>query len=146
MQITIPIKSYLKKYLTKKYGSELILSRKSSLGIHLLELLEGDFNPKELVPATGDDIYLLNIGEFYSNTKGVTIHTSRINNISAYLDKVFLESLFEHVKIYKANYNQELPAIRQFLEFYDITDNDLRYDSVYRTYKRYKQKGQILHS
>lgn len=144
MNITIPVKKYLLKYLTNKYGPQLTLSKTTSLGIHILELLEKDFDPRDIPKLKCEECYTIHLGEFYRNSKGVTIHPSNLNNISNYLDRVFQEHLFEHVKIYKSLYNQELPGIRQFLEFYDISENDVKYDSIYRTYKRYKAKGQIL--
>lgn len=144
MKITIPVKGYLKKYLTGKYGPEFTLSKKTSLGIHLLHLLEKEFDPKSIPYFSGEENYTISLGEYYSNTYGVTIHPSNINDIANYLDKVFQEHLFEYVKMYKSKHNQELPGIRQFLEFYSITEVDVRYDSIYRTYKRYKAKGQIL--
>ncbi|WP_286432595.1 hypothetical protein [Myroides odoratimimus] len=143
MQIIIPVPTYLKKYLCVKYGNIKHVSKRTSLGIYLLDLLETDFNPKEILPTTGDDAYILDLSEFYANTLGVSLNVAKINNISNYLDKIFREHLFEFILIHKERTGRELPAIREFLEYYSITENDFKYETLYRDYKRFKERNPI---
>jgi len=140
MYMTIPVPTYIKKFLTQKYGESLFISKKTTLGIHLLELLEKEFDPKAISPVLGDDIYIINLSEYYRNTKGVVINPMRANDIANYLDRLFREQLFDFMKIWKSLHGQELPAIRVFLNYHGITEDDLKYDSIYRDYKRYKKK------
>ena len=140
MYMTIPVPTYVKKFLTQKYGEALFISKKTTLGIHLLELLEKEFDPKSIYPVLGNDCYRINLSEYYANTKGVVINPMRANDIANYLDRLFREQLFDFMKIHKYQHGQELPAIRIFLDYHGITEDDLKYDSIYRDYKRYKKK------
>lgn len=138
--IKIPVKSYLLKYLNKKHGSVLNVSKETALGIHLLELLEKDYDPSKVIKVETDAFYKLNISEFYSKTKGFEIYPDRLHDISIFLDKIFREHLFEFMDIHRQNFGMALPGMRIFLEYFNITENELKYDSIYRDYKRFKIK------
>lgn len=144
--LEIPVKKYVKKYLISKYGDSHQISKNTLLGLLTLELLEKDFDPNDY-PIKFDAIYSVIITERYVYGKGFSISSDKLNVIGSSIDRLFREDLFAHVdRVLISTTLNALDIIRDFLDYYKITDNELKLESIYKAYKRHKNfdiKGHI---
>ena len=63
------------------------------------------------------------------------------------LDKYFREKLYEYAIINSLNNDKYFKkSMREFLDFYQITDDDIDLESLYRDFKRQKKQPQIVNS
>lgn len=135
--ISIPVKLHVKKYLIKRYGPVHQVSKKTFIGLFLLQLLEKKISkPEKEVDKI--NVYEIEVPEYYFNTKGYSIDDNKLKFLSICLEKLFIEDFysFVDVELAKGDLNAK-QAIRLFFGIYDITENELNSDSVYRNYQRF---------
>ena len=146
--LEIPIKPYLKKYLTKKYGEVHQVKKNSLLGGIIIDVLDKQYRKQSIdvdrkswykvsVPATivkevGFDISFLKLKKLAEK-----IYTIFYNDLETYI-KLSIENdlKFHNEKHDSINKQNRLKAIAQFLDFYNITEEELKLDSVYRIIER----------
>ena len=145
--IRIPIKCHVKKYLIKRYGSVHQVSKKTFIGLFLLQLLEKKVEKPEKEAGKGS-FYEIEVPEYYFNVNGYSIDKNKLKFLSVCLERLFFEDFYSFVdnELIKGNLTAK-KAIRLFFTIYDITENELNQDSMYRNYQRYcgeniKQKKQ----
>lgn len=138
--ISIPVKTHVKKYLQKRYGTVHTITKKSFIGLFLLNILEKKIEKPTLDHVTNDK-YELTIPESYFSTKGFTIPQSKLKFISICLERLFLEDFYNAIDIdmQKANPNA-MQSIKFFLKYYNISENELKLESMYRNYQRYSDE------
>jgi len=148
--VHLPIKSYLKKYLIKKYGTSYKISSNSLLGIFLIEILDKQYR-KEHRQIKEKNYYPIIIPKVIVEKVGFDFPTSKMRRFELMIKQLFRNELDSHVDIainaeLYVNINDKkykldvMKAIKQYLEFYDITEDELRLDSLYRDYKRIKNE------
>lgn len=138
--LKIPCKRHVKKYLIKKYGDTHVISPGTMLGIFAIQMLNKEFDPKELSKVYSD-FYELELTEFYIKTKGFNICPEKLFLIGESLDRLFREELFAHVDlVYDRGDKWALRSIRHFLRFYEITEDELKLESIYKAYLRRKKQ------
>jgi hypothetical protein len=55
-------------------------------------------------------------------------------------EKIFFEDMMQSIEIGVSQYHaRPIDAIRYFLNKYDITENDVKFESIYRQYQREKK-------
>lgn len=146
--LNIPLKPYLKKYLTQKYGNIHCVSRRSWLGRYLIDLLDKNYR-KTKTEIKKDDYYPISISSSIVKEVGFDISTTKLKHLVEMIDKVFKNDLYSYVEVSVGSnlkfYNPEhdslnkqntLRAIGQFLHFYAITEDEISVDSIYRTFYR----------
>ena len=147
--ISIPVKLHVKKYLIKRYGSVHQVSKKTFIGLFLLQLLEKKIEKPEK-EVENSIFYEIEVPEYYFNTKGYSIDTNKLKLLGICLEKLFIEDFYSFIdtELAKGDMNAK-KAIRLFFGIYDITENELNADSMYRNYQRFcgeniKQKKKCL--
>jgi hypothetical protein len=155
--INLPMKSFLKKFLTKKYGSHHKVSRNSLLGIHLIELLDKQYK-RDHVKIKETDSFPFHFEKTVVEKMGFNISSGKMQKFEVFLHKLFRSSLDDYIttsinsdlviKTNKSLYKQDvLNAMKQFLACYEINEDDLKLNSLYRDYSREKKKiGQTVKS
>lgn len=146
--LNIPLKSYLKKYLTQKYGNTHCVSRRSWLGRYLVDLLDKNYR-KTKADIKKEDFYPISIPSSIVKEVGFDISATKLKHLVEMIDKVFLNDLYSYIEVSVGSnlkfYNEEhesinkqntLRAISQFLKFYTITEDEKSPDSIYRTFYR----------
>lgn len=153
--INMPLKSYLVKFLTKKYGTQHKVSLHSTLGIYLSDLLDKQYR-KETKIIKGKSFYPFMVPKTMVEKNGFTICGSKMKRFETFMQKLFLSSLDDYITTTcssnlviqrdEKQYKQDvLNAMKQFLACYQVTEDEIKLDSLYRNYKRDKQKiGQTL--
>ena len=146
--LDIPIKPYLKKYLTKKYGEVHHVKKNSLLGGIIIDILDKTYRKKTIdvdrksfykvsVPATivkevGFEISFLKLKKLAEK-----IYTLFYEDLESYINLTIGNELNFHNKKHDSiNKQNRLKAISQFLDFYNITEEELKLDSVYRIIDR----------
>lgn len=141
--LKIPCKSYVRKYLIARYGLNHTITKSSFLGIFLYDKLSKDFeNGYDYKKC--DDHYEVVLTEWLVKSEGHTISVDQLQYIGHALGVLFREDLYTHVRNEMNNSKNATAAIKSFLHKYNITESDLKFDSVYRDYKRRKLKNKDI--
>lgn len=137
IQISIPVKKHVKKYLIKKYGEIHTISKKTFLGLLLLELISNEADTSD-IDFKDHDKYKMDIPELYFNTKGFSINRKKLKFLGVCLERLFFEDFYSFVDVElakgKANAWQ---SVKLFLFLYKIDENDMKLESMYRNYQRH---------
>ncbi|PIF33006.1 hypothetical protein CLU81_3576 [Flavobacterium sp. 9] len=137
IQISIPVKKPVKKYLTKKYGEIHTISKKTFLGLLLLELISNKADTSD-IDFKGFDKYKMDIPELYFNTKGFSVSRNKLKFLGVCLERLFFEDFhnFVDVELAKGKTNA-WQSVKLFLLLYDINENEMKLESMYRNYQRH---------
>lgn len=154
--LNIPLKTYLKKYLTNKYGEIHSVNKSSWLGRYLIVLLDKHYR-KSKTPLTIDDYYPVSISHSVFKEVGFDICTEKLKQLSDMINKIFLNDLHSYIEVSTGSnlkfYNEVhdsinrqnvLRAIKQFLKHHEIQEDELSADSLYRGYSRSKKKDKTI--
>lgn len=135
--ISIPVKSHVKKYLIKRYGNVHQVSKKTFIGLFLLQLLEKKIDKPEK-EVDKNHFYDIEVPEYYFNTKGYSIDKHKLKFLGICLEKLFIEDFYSFIdnELMKGKMNAK-KSIKLFFSIYDLSENDLNLDSMYRNYQRY---------
>ena len=133
--IKIPCKSYVKKYLIARYGKKHTITRNSFLGLFVSELLTKEFDPKQKYKSYEAE-YEIEISEWMFKNIGHTISVKSMEAIGSSFYLIFREDLFEYVQLQLKKGVNASNAIKEFLNNYDIKEDELKFESIYRDYKR----------
>ncbi len=146
--LNIPLKSFLKKYLTHKYGEEHDISRRTWFGRYIIDILDKNYK-KSNVDIKKDSFYPVHVSSCIIKEVGFDISATKLKLLSEMIYKVFLNDLYSYIEVSIGNnlsfFNEKhesinkqnvLQAISQFLKFYDINESELSPDSVYRNFYR----------
>ena len=136
IDVHIPVKAHVKKYLIKKYGQVHTVSRTSFIGMQLLHALSRKMEkPNKTIPP--QIRYQVTVPELYYNTKGHTVPRNVLQYLGNCLEKLFNEEFFAHIDIQVGKGCNALPEMKHFLKYYEITEDEARLDSLYRAYQRH---------
>ena len=153
IQISIPVKKHVKKYLIKKYGEIHTISKKTFLGLLLLELISTEADTSD-IDFNGFDRYKIDIPELYFNTKGYTINRNKLKFLGVCLERLFFEDFYAFVDVELAKGKTNAwQSVELFLNMNDINENEMKLGSMYRNYQRHcgekikeKKLNAVLHS
>jgi hypothetical protein len=146
--LSIPIDNYLRKYLTKKYGNHHVVSRDSWLGRYFIENLDRQYKRKN-VSLKKNETYKFVVPYYVIKEVGLDLPTAKMKSLAEMIEKIFLNDLYSYIEVSMGNnltfineksrnLNQQnaYKATCQFLGFYDISEQDLNTDSVYKRFYR----------
>ncbi|WP_340074515.1 hypothetical protein [Leptobacterium sp. I13] len=155
--LNIPLKTYLKKYLIQKYGDTHYVSRRSWLGKYLISILDKQYR-KAKVDISKDSFYTISVPPTIVKEVGFNISAVKMKYLEEMIQKVFLNDLYSYIEISvgsrlkflnkeydSINKQNTMQAIVQFLKFYEIAEDEVSIDSLYRTFYRYRKSDKSLH-
>lgn len=137
--IAIPVKIAVKKYLIKRYGLNHIITKKSFFGLLILELLDH----KVEAPDRSFDAfekYEIKVPEYYFNVKGFSINRSKAKFLGNCLEKLFFEDFHAFVDLELMKGSNAMKSIKLFLAVYQISESEMKLESMYRNYQRYSNE------
>ena len=150
--LNIPLKSYLKKYLTHKYGITHCVSKRSWLGCYFVDLCKYKNYRQIKGVIVKEDFYTISIPTSIIKDVGFDISTTKIKNLVEMIDKVFLNDLFSYIEVsigsdlkfinekyQSVNKQNKLLAITQFLEFHGISEDEKSTETLYRAFGRMRK-------
>ncbi len=137
IQVKIPMKPYVVKFLKKNYGSNHKISRRSWLGKSLLHLLTFKFaKPPKMNPMSS---FTFIIPMRMCLEYGYFVDHSKYKDIADVCEDVFKKNMFSHIHINAVNgsHGEVMNSLRNYFDFYDITEDDFKLESAYRAWLRY---------
>lgn len=142
ISLKIPVKPHVKKYISVRYGSEHTLTKQSLLGLLVFNSLDKKtIDPYQDVNDSSDR-YTIKISRQYFYERGYKVNRRTLHFLSVCLEKLFYEAFTENIDIsVKKHGIHATAAMRGFLSQYDISENDLRFESMYRRYQRHCDGG-----
>jgi len=138
--VHIPCKVHVKKYLIGRYGSHHTMSKKSLLGTLLFHVLDKNCPKAEIKLDQYREKYDIMVPEFYFKSRGYHIGYKKKHYLAVCFEKIFFEDMLQSIEIGVSQYQaRPIDAMRRFLKKYDINENDVNFDSIYRQYQREKK-------
>jgi hypothetical protein len=155
MQINIPVKPHLKKYLLRKLratNDTITISSKDPIcfGISILNILQKknsyllNFKKKQLdkfINSIDKNCFIIiDIGENYCNRSGLFIDDDKIFYINKFIEKQFRNEMFVFVNsnyIYNPKFVIEY-GLEDFLSFFSITEDEYQKETLVKFYHRNK--------
>jgi len=141
--LDIPVTPHVKKFMTVLYGESYILNMNDTLGKAIHVLLNKRINSNGLLKNTEDPTYPVKISYSKRKNEGFVIHKTNIYMISQFCDKYFREVIFLYTLIRSINskdHNNIKKGIREALYVFDVSEEDISLDTLYRDYMRKRMK------
>lgn len=133
--LKIPCKSYVRKYLIARYGLNHTITKQSLLGMMVHEKLSKNYNPANYIRRS-DDVYEVVLTDWCFRNVGHSIDIPTLNALGSAMYYLFRENLYLYVRQQLAKGEKATTAIKEFLQMFDITEDELKFETVYRDYKR----------
>lgn len=136
--VDIPVPLYVEKYLAKRYGNDHKVSNTSLIGIMVIEISTKYYiKPVKGVPKC-DGVFSMPVTEYYFNQKVFRIQRKKLQKLTKLLVRLFYEDMVQSINRDVATGSQ--PTARQslktFLQYYGITEGNLKMDTAYMEYQR----------
>ncbi|MDA0175904.1 hypothetical protein OOZ35_14220 [Mesoflavibacter profundi] len=141
VEINVPVKPYIKRYLIKRYGMVHKISKRSLIGFMMLDLLDKNITTHDK-DQTKTENYTFLIGDYYFKKYGFSMSEDNINYLSGCFDRLFNEDFLNFIdtELLKGSLNA-YQSVSLFLSIYKIPEAELKHDSMYRKYQRYSEEN-----
>lgn len=137
----IPVSDHVFKYLKARCGGTQLHAKRTNVFGSLALSLMGENKDVKECKTNYTKIFKVTISEDSYNRLGMYMCESNAQLFNDQVDKMFREELFFHVIINKGiAAEQYIKSIRNFLKVYDITEDDIKLDTVCRDFKRRKDQ------
>ncbi len=148
--ISIPTKTYLKKFLLHRANSQdgfITLSTVNSFGIHLLKILQkkARWEQKEKLKDYPDHVNF-KIPEFIYTREGFFLSRQNIIFFNQAIKSEFEDHIFDQVTV---NINREIKTtiereISICMQFYGISESEKSMESTIKAYQRWRSERNYL--
>lgn len=142
LQLQLPV--YLVKYLKTLYGEPYSPMANDEIGIYILNILERKTTRSEPIYSfkkENKECFTISINASNYAKRGCLISAEKQNIIIKYIDSHFRKEIFRYAVMnyhyYKIPYKE---TIITALKTYDITENDLAYETIRKDFNRKKAK------
>ncbi|MBW2962298.1 hypothetical protein [Mesonia aestuariivivens] len=136
----IPVADHVYKFLLKRCGSDAIeASRTNFIGSLILSLHGRNTDVKYSKTRNFSKIFSIKVP--YSLYDKTGVHISEVNAqlFNDQIDKLFRDEIFVHMLINKDQDKKHfLKSLKSFLTIYDITEEDIKLETLHRDFKRKK--------
>ena len=141
ISIEFPVKPHLEKYLVKKYGKVLEFSSNCTLSPIIKTALSKEVKSSSLKLKT-ENSYTVKLSNFYISKFGVFLNPDDINLFNNEVERLFREEMYGAMVFSKKIYNNKYrDTMREFLKVYDITEKDIKFETLIRDFERKAQKS-----
>lgn len=140
--LLLPVPKYLKRVLEKKYGDDFQATETTLLGFTVLQILKRKSEIKyDYKRQNQNDYFRVYIGVRKAGIKGFIFNQKRSHQLAKSLERQTKEDLFTSAILNKENYGIEYQiTLLDFLDFYDIPDEELTYETLRKDFNRNKVK------
>lgn len=148
--VTVPVHSFIKKYLLHRFNSttgRITATTQVGYGISILKIFQKKtpFDSKD-VKITYFDMITIEFSDYFSSQSGLYISNKNIALLNAAIKDDFEEALFNHVMINLIS-DKELEIekeILKFLAYFNINEDDLKLDTLKKSFYRWRIKRNYL--
>lgn len=142
--VFFPVQPHVYKFLQAKCGEKLVASKKDFYGNIILDL----FNKRgpELRSFDDDLTYPVEISLRYLREYGIIVDKQVVYKFNDRLDNMMREELRTYVSL--SNIYQHVPkdeALRQFMRNYDLTEDDIKFETLKKDLSRKLGTKKIFH-
>lgn len=143
--VQIPIRRYLKKFIaaqTEVNPHFEINLRKCHISALLIEPLQRDRPQSGLKEKTHlNDLLILKMGATVMKEKKFWFCEESIMLIDHRLKSMFDQQLTDYITMTNSKLGDIKASILSFMEFYNLTDDDIQWDTLTKMYYRERYKG-----
>ena len=147
VEIEIPVKLYIKRYLNVKYGEPANLNRKDLEGSFLYELIEDPRQERDKEAGTYNHTLRVLLPDRVLMRKGHYLTPTQTTNFNCFMERYIKIEMRSHIDlILRKHPETEIrDAIYDYQQHYKLFDDFFPFDSIKKDYYRYrlKSKGQI---
>lgn len=142
VQINIPVSDHIYKYLIAKCGQlPFTAVRGHFVGSVVLSMLSRNDDVRHESKKKYTKVFKVTVKEESYLRNGVFIDLKCAKVFNDLMDSMFREELYNHVRLNKLHHNiKYIECIRNFMLVYNITEEDIKEETVYRDFKRKKQR------
>jgi hypothetical protein len=148
MTVTLSIScpTYIRKYVETSFGKDYELSQTDWLGIFIYSLLQKKSHPtyhykSQRKTVDYDDKLRLKFSMSMAEKNGFFLIGSDEKKIIKCIDDIFRKTIYRQALINNDNYNIDFQTtILNCLEAYDITEDDLPYETLRKDFNRVKKE------
>jgi hypothetical protein len=137
----IPVADHVYKYLLRICGTDHIFATRSTYIGSLVLSLQGRNQDVRLSKKKFSRIFKAEISECYYEKTGMFITQQNAQLFNEQVDKKFRDELFR-MMLMNRHLEEKLflKTMRAYLDFYDITEDDIKIETLYRDFKRKKDE------
>ncbi|TXK73937.1 hypothetical protein [Mesonia sp. HuA40] len=139
----IPVANHVYKYLVKRCGSDTITANRNTfIGclITTLHSRNNDLRKKQSVKKYTKTFNIVVPYHLYGKN-GVYITEVNAQLFNTMIDRMFREEIYAHIMICNiTNQTMFLKSLKSFLEIYEISEEDIKLETLYRDFKRKKEE------
>lgn len=145
-QITLhlAVPRYVKKILEFKYGDEYKATETTLLGMVVLNCLQKKSERNYVYKRENPDIvyFSMKVGIDKASRAGFQINHNKARQISKTIERDIREKLYTEAVTNEMNFGVEFMAtLQNFLDLYDITEDELSYDTIRKDFNRWKNQN-----
>ncbi|MDR2205775.1 MAG: hypothetical protein LBE36_06445 [Flavobacteriaceae bacterium] len=144
ISICLQVPKYLKKVLLVKFGEKYQAKENHWFGILVINILQRKSDSKyHFRKENNDECFCFTISYEKARKKGFSISENKMKSIVRSIDRNFREEMYYHAVLNHINYSIDYKiSIENFLDSYDITEDELPYETLRKDFNR--NKTQII--
>lgn len=144
VQINIPVADHIYKYLISKCGTlPFTATRSTFIGSVVLSTLNRNEDVRHPSRTKTTKIFNVTIKEESYLRNGIFIDFKSAKVFNDLMDRMFREELYNYIMLNTQHHDTKyMECIRNFMVFYNINEEDIKEETVYRYFKRKKKQLQ----
>lgn len=124
-----PVEAHVYKFLQQKCGEKLVASKHDLYGSVVLDILNKSYSTLRSFPS--DLTFPVEVSLRYMEDYGIFIDKNVIRKFNNRMDKMFREEMRTYVSLSnQANNIEKNTALRQFILCYNITEDDIKFETL----------------
>jgi len=137
----IPVSDHVYKFLIKRCGGDTyVASRNDIIGNIVLSSL-GRNSDLKISKSKYTKTFNVVIKEYSYLRNGIFLGVKSGQAFNKMIDKLFRDEMYFHVFVNaQSSKDQHLEGIRKYLKIYNIDEDDIKLESIYRDFKRKKEE------
>jgi hypothetical protein len=142
VSICLQVPKYLKKVLLIRFGENYQAKENHWFGILVINILQRKSDRKYYFrKQNNEEIFCFTISYEKARKKGFSIDEMKMKSIVRSLDKNFRDEIYYHAVLNNVNYGIDYKtSIDNFLESYDISEDEFPYETLRKDFNRNKTR------
>lgn len=148
--ITIPTYQYLRKFALHRYKSttgRIQISKRRFVGLLLLsQLQKKNYQSEPAAKSCYNSKIVVDISEYYMKVGGIHMDVKNVDNFNNLLKFEFEENMYDHLLMVLVDNKNAIieQEILKFLTFYNISEDEIKMESVKKDFYRWRQDRNIV--
>ena len=136
----IPVADHIYKYLVKICGSDTFVANRTSIIGNIILSSLGRSSDVNFRKSKFTKVFNIVINEHYYLKNGIHLSFKNAQVFNKMIDIQFREEMYRYLLISDINSTTDFyNGIKNYLKLFDITEDDIKLDTLYRDFKRKKE-------